>query len=111
MTEHDKVSRRDTLVAVAGLASGVAAASAHATEPGLGKTFVLAHGSWHGGWCWARVADRLRGQGHRVFTPSYTGMGDRAHLLRKDIIGNGRPRTYIRCNQPENPVLDGRERW
>jgi pimeloyl-ACP methyl ester carboxylesterase len=48
-------------------------------------TFVFAHGSWHGGWCWTRVADRLRAQGHRVFAPSYTGMGDRAHLLTKHI--------------------------
>ena len=23
-------------------------------------TYVLVHGAWHGGWCWARVADRLR---------------------------------------------------
>jgi pimeloyl-ACP methyl ester carboxylesterase len=43
----------------------------------------LAHGAWHGGWCWARVAERL--QGHRVHTPSFTGMGDRAHLLTADI--------------------------
>lgn len=50
-----------------------------------GKTFVFAHGSWHGGWCWRRVADRLRAKGARVFTPSYTGMGDRAHLLNKNI--------------------------
>jgi pimeloyl-ACP methyl ester carboxylesterase len=61
----------------------------HLSESGAqtaaSKTFVLAHGSWHGGWCWARVADRLRAQGHRVFTPSYTGMGERAHLLSKDI--------------------------
>ncbi len=49
------------------------------------KTFVLAHGSWHGGWCWDRVADRLRAKGHTVYTPSFTGMGDRAHLLSKDI--------------------------
>jgi pimeloyl-ACP methyl ester carboxylesterase len=56
-----------------------------AARTAAGKTFVLAHGSWHGGWCWTRVADRLRAQGHRVFTPSYTGMGDRAHLLTKDI--------------------------
>lgn len=50
-----------------------------------GRVYVLAHGSWHGGWCWRPVADRLRAEGHRVFTPSYTGMGDRAHLLSKDI--------------------------
>ena len=47
------------------------------------KTFVLAHGAWHGGWCWERVAARLHG--HRVYTPGYTGMGDRAHLLSADI--------------------------
>jgi pimeloyl-ACP methyl ester carboxylesterase len=49
------------------------------------KTFVLAHGSWHGGWCWKRVADRLRAKGHAVYTPSFTGMGDRAHLLSRNI--------------------------
>ena len=31
------------------------------------------------------VAERLRHAGHQVFTPSYTGMGDRSHLLSKDI--------------------------
>lgn len=49
------------------------------------RNFVLAHGSWHGGWCWRRVADRLRAAGHQVFTPSYTGMGDRVHLLSESI--------------------------
>ena len=49
------------------------------------KMFVLAHGSWHGGRCWKRVADRLRGKGHTVFTLSFTGMGDRAHLLSRYI--------------------------
>jgi pimeloyl-ACP methyl ester carboxylesterase len=49
------------------------------------KTFVLVHGAWHGGWCWRRVADRLRKQGHRVFTPTLSGLGERSHLLRADI--------------------------
>jgi len=48
-------------------------------------TFVLVHGAWHGGWCWRRVADRLRGGGHTVFTPTLTGLGERAHLLRAGI--------------------------
>jgi pimeloyl-ACP methyl ester carboxylesterase len=43
-------------------------------------TFVLVHGAWHGGWCWREVADRLRAAGHRVFTPTLTGLGERAHL-------------------------------
>jgi pimeloyl-ACP methyl ester carboxylesterase len=49
------------------------------------RTFVLVHGAWHGGWCWRRVADVLRTRGHRVFAPSLTGLGDRAHLFSKDI--------------------------
>jgi pimeloyl-ACP methyl ester carboxylesterase len=44
-------------------------------------TFVLVHGAWHGGWCWARVAQRLRAAGDEVFTPTLTGLGERAHLL------------------------------
>lgn len=31
------------------------------------------------------MADRLRAQGHRAFAPSFTGMGDREHLLTKAI--------------------------
>lgn len=45
------------------------------------KTFVLVHGASHGGWCWRAVADRLRGRGHAVTTPTLTGLGERAHLL------------------------------
>jgi len=37
-------------------------------------TFVLVHGAWHGGWCWARVATRLREAGHEVHTPTLAGM-------------------------------------
>ena len=46
---------------------------------------VLVHGGQHGGWCWRHVADRLRGAGARVFTPTITGVGERAHLLSQDI--------------------------
>ena len=31
-----------------------------------GRTFVLKHGAWHGGWCWRRVEDLLRAQGRRA---------------------------------------------
>ncbi len=49
------------------------------------KTFVLLHGAWHGGWCWERVAGPLRARGHRVTTPTQTGLGERAHLMSPDI--------------------------
>ena len=45
------------------------------------KTYVLVHGAYHGGWCWQFVADILRAQGHRVFTPTSPGLGERAELL------------------------------
>jgi pimeloyl-ACP methyl ester carboxylesterase len=48
-------------------------------------TFVLVHGAWHGGWCYARVADVLRARGHRVFTPTMTGLGERSHLASAEI--------------------------
>jgi pimeloyl-ACP methyl ester carboxylesterase len=44
-------------------------------------TFVLVHGSWHGGWCWREIAPRLRAAGHAVYTPTLSGLGARAHLL------------------------------
>jgi pimeloyl-ACP methyl ester carboxylesterase len=47
--------------------------------------FVLVHGAWHGGWCWVRVARLLRAAGHEVFTPSLTGLGERAHLLTDGV--------------------------
>ncbi len=49
------------------------------------KTFVLLHGAFHGGWCWERVAGRLRARGHRVTTPTQTGLGERRHLISRGI--------------------------
>lgn len=45
------------------------------------KTYVLIHGAFHGGWCWRDVAQLLRAEGHRVFTPTNSGLAERAHLL------------------------------
>ena len=49
------------------------------------KTFVLIHGAWVGGWYWRRVSDLLEAKGHKVFSPTLTGLGERSHLLSKDI--------------------------
>jgi pimeloyl-ACP methyl ester carboxylesterase len=48
-------------------------------------TFVLVHGAWHGGWKWRFVAPLLRRAGHDVYTPSLTGLGERAHLATAQI--------------------------
>jgi len=65
-------------VAASGLAGAAHAQSAR-------KTFVLVPGAFCGGWIWRRVTDRLEQGGHKVFAQSLTGLGDRSHLLSKDV--------------------------
>ena len=48
-------------------------------------TFVLCHGGWAGGWQWRTIPDLLRVKGHRVFTPTLTGLGERVHLAHPDV--------------------------
>lgn len=38
-------------------------------------TFILIHGSWHGGWCFDEVRRLLEAQGHAVIAPDLPGMG------------------------------------
>lgn len=47
--------------------------------------FVLVHGGWRGAWVWNRCASLLRADGHRVYAPTLTGLGDRSHLLNSSI--------------------------
>lgn len=49
------------------------------------QTFVLVHGAGHGAWAWRRLADLLRAHGHRVHTPTLTGLAERSHLMSGDI--------------------------
>src|SRR5262245_42002795 len=48
-------------------------------------TFVLVHGAWYGSWCWKRVRKALQTAGHDVFTPTQTGVGERSHLLSREV--------------------------
>ncbi|WP_405386244.1 alpha/beta hydrolase [Streptomyces sp. NBC_01102] len=45
------------------------------------RTYVLVHGAWHDGRAWGRVVPLLAEAGHRVFAPSLTAHGEKAHLL------------------------------
>ena len=82
--------RKMLLAATAGALSTVAVVNAQpvARQPRMGQAsvpFLLVHGAFHGGWAWRRVADRLRVAGHPVFTPTLTGMGERAHLIGSNV--------------------------
>lgn len=48
-------------------------------------TFVIAHGAWSSGFAWKKMRPLLRAAGHDIFTPSYTGLGERAHLATPDV--------------------------
>lgn len=48
-------------------------------------TFVIAHGAWSSGWAWKKMRPLLRAAGHEVFTPSYTGLGERSHLATPEV--------------------------
>jgi pimeloyl-ACP methyl ester carboxylesterase len=39
----------------------------------MAETFVLLHGSWHGGWAWEPTAWCLRELGHTAYAPTYPG--------------------------------------
>lgn len=47
--------------------------------------FVVAHGAWSAGWAWKKMRPLLRASGHELWTPTYTGLGERRHLLAKSI--------------------------
>lgn len=86
-TVASAIGRRAVLAAASAVVAGAATTSrARAqTRPPAPASFVLVHGSWHGGWCWTRVAAALVKDGHRVFTPTLTGLGERSHLMSDSI--------------------------
>jgi len=43
--------------------------------------YRLVHGGCRGGWVWKRVARPLREEGHDVYTPTMTRLGERWRLL------------------------------
>jgi pimeloyl-ACP methyl ester carboxylesterase len=47
--------------------------------------FVLMHGGGMGGWTWKFVREILEAKGHDVFTPTFTGFGERIHLIGRDV--------------------------
>jgi pimeloyl-ACP methyl ester carboxylesterase len=81
------MKRRHLLGALIALPAALTSAQATAQAPASRepKTYVLVHGAYGGGWIWRDVAEGLRSQGHRVFTPTQTGLGERAHLLSRQI--------------------------
>jgi pimeloyl-ACP methyl ester carboxylesterase len=49
------------------------------------KTVLVCHGVWSAGWAWKKMHPLMQAAGHRLVTPSYTGLGERAHLANPSI--------------------------
>jgi pimeloyl-ACP methyl ester carboxylesterase len=73
-------------------------------------TVVLAHGAWSAAWSWKKMRPLMAAAGHQFFTPSYTGLGERAHLAAPandlqthidDVAG------VLECEDLRNVVLIG----
>jgi len=48
-------------------------------------TIGLVHGGTSGGWAWKPISTKLREEGHEVYSPTLTGVGERVHLLTQEI--------------------------
>jgi pimeloyl-ACP methyl ester carboxylesterase len=51
----------------------------------MGATFLVCHGAWSAGWAWKKMHPRMSAAGHRLVTPTYTGLGEREHLANPSI--------------------------
>lgn len=47
--------------------------------------FVIVHGGFAGGWAFQPIARYMRANGHEVYTPTLTGIGERVHLAHPDV--------------------------
>jgi pimeloyl-ACP methyl ester carboxylesterase len=51
----------------------------------MGATFLVCHGAWSAGWAWKKLHPLMNAAGHRLVTPTYTGLGEREHLANPSI--------------------------
>ena len=49
------------------------------------RTFLVCHGAWSAGWAWKKMHPLMQAAGHRLVTPTCTGLGERVHLANPSI--------------------------
>lgn len=80
------MQRRHFLSSTAAAAAAAGCAPAPPTSaPAAGRTFLVAHGAWSAGWSWKKMHSLLSAAGHRLLVPTYTGLGERAHLATPEV--------------------------
>jgi pimeloyl-ACP methyl ester carboxylesterase len=76
-------------------------------EHRMSKTFVLIHGSWHGGWAWHAVMRSLAEQGYRAHAPTLPGHGParRLGITHQDCVDA--VVAYMQQHELEDVILVG----
>ncbi|HKS58434.1 MAG TPA: alpha/beta hydrolase [Steroidobacteraceae bacterium] len=102
--------KRRTFIALTGAAFAASGLRSRAYAKSSGTTFLVAHGAWSAGWAWKKMHPLMRSAGHQLYTPTYTGLGEREHLATpaidldvhiQDMLG------VIKCEQLRDFVLIG----
>ncbi|MET4118377.1 pimeloyl-ACP methyl ester carboxylesterase [Bradyrhizobium sp. JR1.5] len=73
------MKRREFLEAAVASIAGVATATPAIAQTS-GRTFLVCTGAWSAGWSWKKMYPLMAVGGHRLVTPTYTGLGEREHL-------------------------------
>lgn len=69
-------------------------------------SFILIHGSWHGGWCFDVIKALLEAQGHEVIAPDLPGMGGDEATLRSVTLDGWAGFAAEHCrNATQSPVI------
>ena len=74
----------------------------------MSKTFVLIHGTWHGGWAWKEVIGHLSAKGHRAYAPTLAGRGPgetRTGVTHDDCVNS--VVSFIQQGGLDNVILVG----
>jgi pimeloyl-ACP methyl ester carboxylesterase len=78
-----QIMKGGSVLATGALAGAAWTGCSGAAAPSL--TFVVAHGAWSSAWAWKKMHPLMSAAGHRLVTPTYTGLGERAHLARPEV--------------------------
>ena len=75
----------------------------------MAETFVLVHGAWHGGWCWAAVINQLERLGDKAYAVDLPAHGmnraDRAKVTLDSYVNS--VAEFIERHDLKNVVLAG----
>ncbi len=74
----------------------------------MSETFVLIHGSWHGGWAWQAVIRHLEAREHHAYAPTLIGHSpadERVGITHRDCVDS--VVSYIRQHDLHDVILVG----